>query len=180
VLRERLRIRACADQRASSAGAVEEALRRWGRLASPSLIQNKRSFTGSRRERGRRGPASGAGGGGILREGALIDSRIPEQRLLAGRPVPARGRPKGRRGWTCWSCHQRLPLAVFEIKNPAADATSVTPPAGSRPTKASSDRWFVQEILVATYGRKTSGDIDGDWAAHAVETPRSRGGTWRR
>jgi type I restriction enzyme R subunit len=168
VLRDRLRSALVEINAHLPAGAVEEALRQIGRLESPSLIQNNRRF----HQRLVEGVdvevqlPSRVGGGISYEKVALIDFEEPRNNdFLAVSQFRLEENRKMRRLDVVVFVNG-LPLALFEIKNPA-DEKATTRDAfqqlqtykGEFPTLFS-----FNEILVATDGLEArAGTLTADW-----------------
>ena len=168
VLRDRLRAALVRINAHLPAGAVEEALRKVGRLESPSLIQNNRRFHQSLVERVDvevQLPAR-AGGGISYEKVALIDFEDPESNdfLAVSQFRLEENRKKRRLDVVVFV--NGLPLAVFEIKNPADEKATIRDAfqqiqtyRGEFPTLFS-----FNEILVATDGLEArAGTLTADW-----------------
>jgi type I restriction enzyme R subunit len=168
VLRDRLRSALVRINAHLPAGAVEEALCKVGRLESPSLIQNNRRFHQSLVERVDvevQLPAR-AGGGISYEKVALIDFEEPENNdfLAVSQSRLEENRRKRRLDVVVFV--NGLPLALFEIKNPADENATIRDAfqqlqtyKGELPTLFS-----FNEILVATDGLEArAGTLTADW-----------------
>jgi type I restriction enzyme R subunit len=168
VLRDRLRSALVRINAHLPAGAVAEALRQVGRLESPSLIQNNRRFHQSLVERvDVEVQLPGRAGGGVSHEKvALIDFEDPESNdfLAVSQFRLEENRKKRRLDVVVFV--NGLPLAVFEIKNPADETATIRDAfqqlqtyKGEFPTLFS-----FNEILVATDGLEArAGTLTADW-----------------
>ncbi|HKI02983.1 MAG TPA: HsdR family type I site-specific deoxyribonuclease [Thermoanaerobaculia bacterium] len=168
VLRDRLRSALVRINAHLPAGAVEEALRKVGRLESPSLIQSNRRFHQSLVEKVDvevQLPAR-AGGGISYEKVALIDFEDPESNdfLAVSQFRLEENRKKRRLDVVVFV--NGLPLALFEIKNPADENATIRDAfkqlqtyKGEFPTLFS-----FNEILVATDGLEArAGTLTADW-----------------
>ncbi len=168
VLLDRLRAALVRINAHLPAGAVEEALRKMGRLESPSLVQNNRRFHQRLVEKVDvevQLPAR-AGGGISYEKVALIDLDDPEvNNFLAVSQFRLEENRKKRRLDVVVFVNG-LPLAIFEIKNPADENATIRDAfqqlqtyKGEFPTLFS-----FNEILVATDGLEArAGTLTADW-----------------
>lgn len=168
VLRDRLRAALVRINAHLPAGAVEEALRKMGRMESPSLIQNNRRFHQRLVERVDvevQRPAR-AGGGISNEQVTLVDFDDPEANdFLAVSQLRVEENRKKRRLDVVVFVNG-LPLSIFEIKNPADENATIRDAfqqlqtyKGEFPTLFS-----FNEILVATDGLEArAGTLTADW-----------------
>src|SRR5436305_7056577 len=127
VLRDRLRAALVRINAHLPAGAVEEALRKMGRLESPSLVQNNRRFHQRVVEKVDvevQLPAR-AGGGISYEKVSLVDFDDPEVNdfLAVSQFRVEENRKKRRLDVVVFV--NGLPLAIFEIKNPADENATI-------------------------------------------------------
>jgi type I restriction enzyme R subunit len=168
VLRDRLRSALVRINAHLPAGAVEEALRQVGRLESPSLVQNNRRFHQSLVEAvDVEVPLPARVGGGVTYEKvALIDFEDPGANdfLAVSQFRVEENRHKRRLDVVIFI--NGLPIALFEIKNPADETTTVYEAFKQLQTyKAEFPTLFsFNEILVATDGLEArTGTLTADW-----------------
>jgi len=168
VLKDRLRAALVRINAHLPAGAVEEALRQVGRLESPSLVQNNRRFHQRLVEKVDAEiqlPAK-AGGGISYEKVVLVDFDDPAANnfLAVGQLRVEENRKKRRLDVVVFV--NGLPLAIFEIKNPADEKVTIRKAFNQLQTYRDEfpTLFSFNEILVATDGLEArAGTLTADW-----------------